>query len=262
MSQVFKVLGSVFAAVLLLKSGHTQARGTVGDVYIKQDTQWQALKLVSIDNDVPADPTYHAVMYTPSESKPTLQDIKNLTIQLRHAPLSQAVLSEGWRRLGNQEVTELERAGYVDYLKHNDFNKYADVTGQKVDELIASANAKYREAYALSEQKQFSQALDLYHEALDIFPMFIEAVDNIAFILMDHGQFQDAINAFDHSLAISPGATALYYKAQCYAEMREYQTAMYLFQQGMTQFPEKKAAFEEMVNKLNQVLESNRGAAQ
>ncbi|MBQ4838622.1 tetratricopeptide repeat protein [Pseudoalteromonas luteoviolacea] len=258
MPKIFTSLLFLFSSLLSTVEAHETSKNTLykeGDIYIKQKDKWETLKIINVGHDNPDDITLHVTFFEHSEKKPTKSSVEKLGVLVGHTTLSIAALAEGWESIGNKPVSKSELGYFYQYLKHNNFQKYAHVTGQKVDELIALANIKYKEAYALSEQKKFNEAISLYLEALDIFPPFYEAIDNIAFIFMDNGDCPEALKYFDHSLSINPNnVTARYYMGQCYIQLREYQAAASLYKDTMEQFPDEKEAFEKTYFLLLDVL--------
>lgn len=222
-----------------------------GDVLIKKEKLWKTVKILEVDKFENNQIILHTSVFDDVKNKPTLATLENIPVQILHAPISNEAFINSWELLGNQEIKNTDLGGFFEYLKHTNFPRYAEVTNQNVDELIALANAKYKEAYALGQESKLQEAISLYSEAINIFPIFIEAIDNIAFAYMDMGDNEKAIEFFDKSLSIEPkGFTALYYKGQCYINLRDRDSAMAIFKDGMTRFPEKKAAFEEIYLKL------------
>ncbi|ESP94208.1 MULTISPECIES: tetratricopeptide repeat protein [Pseudoalteromonas] len=260
MPKIFTSLICLFSSLLCVYTveAHETPKSTQykeGDFYVKQKDKWETLKIINVDSDNPDDTTLHVTFFQHSEKKPTESSVEQLGVLVGHTPLSTEALAEDWELIGNKPVKKSELGYFHEYLKHSNFQKYAHVTGQTVEELIALANTKYKEAYSLSEQKKFNDAISLYLEALNIFPMFYEAIDNIAFIYMDTGDCQEALKYFDHSLSINPSnVTARYYMGQCYIQLREYQAAASLYKDTMEQFPNEKEAFEKTYLLLLDVL--------
>ena len=222
-----------------------------GDVLIKKETTWQALKVLGVDKLEGKQATLHVLVFEDTKNKPSLSSLNKAQVQIYHAPIAANDFEESWELLGNKGISKSDLVGFIEYLKQTNFQRYTEITNQNINELISLANSKYKEAYALSKQSKFNEAIALYSEAVDIFPMFIEAIDNIAFAYMDMGDNENAIKFFDKSLSIEPnGFTALYYKGHCYINLRDRDSAMAIFKDGMSRFPEKKSAFEEIYIKL------------
>lgn len=225
-----------------------------GDVLVQKESLWKALKVLDIDKIEDKQVTLHVMVFENSKSKPSIKSLDKSPVKIYHAPIAAENFAQSWELLGNRNIENSELVGFIEYLKHTNFQRYAEVTNQNVDELISLANSKYKEAYALGKLSKYNEAIALYSEAVDIFPMFIEAIDNIAFTYMDMGDNENAIKYFDESLRIEPdGYTALYYKGQSYINLGDVDSAYTIFKEGMSRFPEKKSAFEEVYSKLQKI---------
>ncbi|MBQ4813316.1 hypothetical protein A7985_12580 [Pseudoalteromonas luteoviolacea] len=224
----------------------------IGDIFSFQENgAWQALKVLDTHTDEYNSTTVHVLIYKPSTTKPTLKSLRNQPILSYHAPLSHTLFTSDWQFVGHASPLSAELKPYINYLKHNDFKKYAAATDQKIDDLIFRANTQYTKGYALSQAAQYEQAIEAYKQAVNIFPLYYEAIDNIGFAYMDMGEFEKAIEYFDRSLGVYPeGATALYYKGMSYINLEDAANAIETFKQGIEAFPERKQAFEEMYNSL------------
>ncbi|MCF2857732.1 tetratricopeptide repeat protein [Pseudoalteromonas sp. SMS1] len=219
-----------------------------GDTFsFKDGDAWQTIKILDIHTDAHTNSTIHVLIYQPSESKPTLKTLRSQPILTYHAPTSEQLFTSQWLYIGNSTPQNSELKAYFNYLKHNDFKKYAAATNQKVDDLIFRANTLYTTGYALSQAAQYEQAITAYTQAINIFPLYYEAIDNIGFAYMDMGEYEKAIEYFDRSLAVYPqSSTALYYKGMSYINLEDIHNALATFKQGMEDFPEQKQIFEEM----------------
>lgn len=143
-----------------------------GDVLIKKAEQWEAIKILHVDK-FDNDETLHILVYEDTLLKPTLNELKRTTVKIEHAPISRSSFEKGWEVLGNEKVNDREFEGFINYLKHNDFQRYAEFTNQDLNDLISLANSKYKKAYSLSKDSKYNEALELYSEAVEIFPLFI-----------------------------------------------------------------------------------------
>jgi tetratricopeptide (TPR) repeat protein len=228
-----------------------------GDILVQKENSWKTLKILNVEKFEGKQTTLHAMIFEDSKDKPTLSSLEKTSVKIYHAPIAAMEFVTSWELLGNGTIKNSDLIGFIEYLKQTNFQRYAEFTNQNMDKLISLANLKYKNAYALGKQSNFKKAIELYLEAIDIFPMFIEAVDNIAFAYMDMGDNENAIRYFNKSLNLEPnGFTALYYKGQCFINLRDLDSAIDVFQDGMSRFPEKKAAFEEIYLKL-QNMRSN-----
>ncbi|AOT10843.1 tetratricopeptide repeat protein [Pseudoalteromonas luteoviolacea] len=223
----------------------------IGDVFTTNERGiWRTAKILDIDTNEQSS-TIHVLLYNTTKQKPKLEEVNTLSISTYHSTIAHAKLEKKWLFIGNDTPLKAELKGYINYLKSHDFNKYAEATNQKVDDLIFRANTLYTKGYALNQAAQYQQAIEAYKQAIHIYPMYFEAIDNIGFAYMDMGDFQTAITYFDRSLAINPqGMTALYYKGMCYINLEDFARAIEVFKQGMHAFPEQKQVFEEIYIKL------------
>ncbi|KZN33998.1 hypothetical protein N480_22675 [Pseudoalteromonas luteoviolacea S2607] len=224
----------------------------IGDVYTFQEHgSWQTLKVLDTHSDEVNSTTVHVLIYRPRAEKPTLKSLRTMSIMTYHAPLSHELFTSDWLYIGNSTPLSTELKPYINYLKHNNFKKYAAATGQKVDDLIFRANTQYTKGYALSQAAQYEQAIEAYTQAIKIFPLYYEAIDNIGFAYMDMGEFEKAIEYFDRSLSVYPqGVTALYYKGMSYINLEDINNAIETFKLGIETFPKQRQAFEEMYHSL------------
>ncbi|KZN55047.1 hypothetical protein N474_16380 [Pseudoalteromonas luteoviolacea CPMOR-2] len=227
----------------------------IGDIFSFQDGEaWQTIKILDIQTEAQTQTTVHVLIYQLSESKPTLHALRTQPILTYHTPVSQTLFSSKWFYIGNTTPQKSELKSYIKYLKNNDFKKYAEVTNQKVDDLIFRANTLYTKGYALSQAAQYQQAIAAYEQAISVFPLYYEAIDKIGFAYMDMGEFEKAIKYFDRSLEVYPkGTTALYYKGMSYINLEDLENALATFKQGMEKFPEQKETFEEMYQSLSKL---------
>ncbi|WP_152614573.1 tetratricopeptide repeat protein [Pseudoalteromonas luteoviolacea] len=225
----------------------------IGDVFTtKENGVWRTAKILDIDTNEQSS-TIHALLYNSTKHKPKLEEVNKLSVATYHSTIAHAKLEKKWLFIGNDTPLKAELKGYIHYLKSHDFNKYAEATNQKVDDLIFRANTLYTKGYALNQAAQYKQAIEAYKQAIHIYPMYFEAIDNIGFAYMDMGDFKTAINYFDQSLVVNPqGMTALYYKGMCYINLEDYVRASEVFKQGMHAFPQQKHVFEEIYIKLQQ----------
>lgn len=232
-----------------------------GDVLVQKENRWKTVKILNVEKlKGNSEVTLHVMFYEESKNKPTLSNMANFPVEIFHVPIDAKEFKHSWEWLGNTGVKTSDLVGFLAYLKQTHFSRYVEMTNQNMDELVSLANAKYRKAYALAEQHQFNEAIALYSEAVELFPLFIEAIDNIAFAYMDMGDNERAIEYFDQSLKIeSNGFTALYYKGKCLINIGELDSAIAIFKDGMSRFPEKRAAFEEVYLTLKKILSNRNG---
>lgn len=144
----------------------------------------------------------HVIIYTEVAEPPTFATLDQLQVWILHTPI--AADSFGNTVLvANRPVMPNELDGYLEYLKRTDFRRYAEETGQSVDQLIARAQAAFREGHAHSERGDHEAAIRSYEAASDAFPLYYEAIDNRAFCYMDIAEWPSAIAVFQESIAVN-----------------------------------------------------------
>jgi len=159
---------------------------------------------------------FHCMFYEPSPRRPTAETIESLNVAAWHAPVAAQAYRDGWEVLYSAPVSDRELGGFHEYLKLTDFSRYATETGQDVRILVSRANELYRQACALGAPEERQSAIDLYTKAIDIFPLFYEAIDNRAFTYMELGDYAAALRGFEESLRVNPtGNTAFFSRGEC-----------------------------------------------
>lgn len=234
---------------------------TSGDIISqrREDGSWHVVKILAVDEMPDNSATAHCLTYQPSAQKPTVGDMQNLQIYLPHSPVDVVEFSNGWQVIGNTPSTVAELSGFTEYLKHSDFQRYAEVVNQKVDDLVAEANRNFQLGQAARQEHQYTEAIEFYTIAFDQYPSFIEAIDNRAFVHMDMGQYSNAIRDFQRSLQLNPnGVTAFFAMGECLMKLEQYEEARLVFEAGLTKFPEKKDLFLEFYNKAAEFQQQGR----
>jgi len=203
-----------------------------------------------VDNLEDDSATAHCLTYQPCSRKPTVSLIKKLQVYLHHSPVDAAEFSQGWHLIGNTPSTISELSGFAEYLKRTDFKRYASITNQDIDALVAEANRYYQMGLVASQKRQFAEAIKWYSTAIEQFPQFFEAIDNRAFVHMDRGQYAKAIRDFQQSLQVNPtGVTAFFTMGECLMQLNRYDEASQVFEAGFTKFPDKKSLFADYYKK-------------
>lgn len=220
-----------------------------GDVIAQQkkDGSWHVLKILQVDDD-PDSPTAHCLSYNDAQSKPTIDGLSLLSVRIWHAPIAARSFSSGWERIGNRAATKDELVGFVEYLKLTDFPRYVAFTGQDSKTIVRRANEHYQHAYQLGDQGRREEAIAEYSKAVDLFPLFYEAIDNRAFTYMELGKYREALADFEDSLRVNPnGVTAFFSKGECLLRLGQAQKATAIFKEGIKRFPEQRANFEKFL---------------
>lgn len=230
-----------------------------GDV-ITQDKGhkgWSVIKVLLIDEMAGYGPTFHCLTYDSSTVLPTMDSVRQLPVRIYHAPVAGTAFARGWTVLGNEAASQEELVGFIEYLKLTDFPRYLAFTGQDSKELVGRANALYREACRLGDEGRRVDAIRIYDEVIDIFPLFFEAIDNRAFTFMELGDYQTALSGFEDSLRINPDGTAAFFsRAECLLRLGRFEMARDLFSEGIGRFPEQQEMFRKFRDIAQQALGS------
>jgi tetratricopeptide (TPR) repeat protein len=223
-----------------------------GDLIVQQANEgWAAIKILAVDTWPDGTSAAHCLTYIPTPGKPTVETLKSAKVRVWHAPINAGSFSKGWELIGNQAPSKDELVGFVEYLKLTDFPRYISFTGQDSKEIVRKANEHYKRAYALGDQGRRKEAIAAYSEAIDLFPLFYEALDNRAFTYMELGRFEDALRDFEQSLRVNPGGMAAFFsKGECLMKLRQFKAAESVFQEGVTRFPEKRAMFQQFLDRV------------
>lgn len=230
-----------------------------GDIIIQQKkgAGWNTIKILEIDQWPDGTKTAHCLMYKESKSKPTLPDVRSLDVYAFHTPIDAASFQTDWEIIGNIEPASDDLYGFIEYLKMTDFQRYANYTNQDINALVSEANATYKEAIALGEVGKHTEAIEHYSKAIEMFPLFYEAIDNRAFTYMDLGKYDNALSGFEESLRVNPnGLTAFFSKGECLLKLGRYEEAASIFKEGANKFPEKSQLFQGFYNKSKQFQEN------
>lgn len=237
------------AAVLSVKSG---------DMIVQQrDGMWRAVKVLAVDNWGDGTQAAHCMSYAPTPTKPTPESLMGEKVHVWHVPINARTFRSGWQLIGNKSPSARELAGFHEYLKRTDFPRYLTVTGKDVDTIIAAANGHYKRANSLGNSGKPREALIEYDKAIELFPLFYEAIDNQAFTYMELGEFETALKAFEDSLRVNPnGVTAFFSRGECLLKLGHLERAEAVFEEGIVKFPEQRdlfARFREVVRSQRQI---------
>ncbi|MGH8079908.1 MAG: tetratricopeptide repeat protein [Lysobacter sp.] len=202
-------------------------------IHRDEDGDWQTVYLLEVDRWPDGSEVFHCLSYAPVRERPSADALDALQVRIYHAPIDSAEFRAHWSVLHSRPVTDRDRLGFFEYLKHTDFPRYIEASGQDLSEVIARANAAYREGCALNEQAQPRQAIEHYTRAFELFPLFFEAIDNRAFSLMDLGEHVAALAGFEDSLRVNPqGEAALFSRGECLLKLGRYDEAEAAFREG------------------------------
>lgn len=266
---MFKEITKVFA-IILAAFGMSSADGNgapnsketlmvkPGDIFVQEDkTGWYAIKILAVDPWPEDSPSAHCLTYQSVSSKPTIQSLQQTPVLIWHAPIDAASFSQGWELIGNQVPVKEEFVGFVTYLKLTDFARYIAFTGQDSKEIVRKANEHYKRAHALGDEGRRTEAIDEYSEAIELFPLFYEAIDNRAFTYMELGKIEEALRDFDQSLQVNPnGMAAFFSKGECLMKLGDLKSAEAIFSEGMSRFPAQRPMFAKFL-KLVRDMQKN-----
>lgn len=223
-----------------------------GDLIVQQGKDgWRAIMILAVDSWPDGSFAAHCLTYKPVLTKPTVETVRQAPVFVWHAPIDAGSFQQGWERIGNQAPSKEELVGFVEYLKLTDFPRYLAFTGQDSKEIVRKANEHYKRAYALGDQGKRTEAIDEYGQAIDLFPLFYEAIDNRAFTYMELGRFNEALHDFEESLRVNPiGVSAFFSKGECLMKLGELKAAEAVFQEGQNRFPAQRAMFTEFLEQV------------
>ena len=226
-----------------------------GDVItLRQADGWHVVRVVAVDPWPDGTSVAHVLTYDVTAERPSLAAAASLPVRIMHAPVrAESYGEEGWERLGNTPVTPGQRAGFDEYLKHTDFPRYLTVTGQDAGQIVRAANEQYLRGNSLSEAGDHQGAIAAYDRAIDLFPLFFEAIDNRAFSYMDLGRYDLALEGFEASLRVEPdGIAAFFSRGECLLRLGRLDEAEMVFLEGQQRFPAKSSMFTEFLQLTRQ----------
>ena len=223
-----------------------------GDLIVQQSKgEWSSIKILAVDAWPDGSFSAHCLNYRPVPKKPTIESLRNAAVLVWHAPIDAASFQQGWERVGNEAPTKGEFIGFVEYLRLTNFPRYIAFTGLDPSEIVRKANEHYQRAYALGNDGNRVEAIAEYSLAIDLFPLFYEAIDNRAFTYMELGQFKEALLDFEESLQVNPtGVSAFFSKGECLLKLGEFMAAEKIFQEGQVRFPAERAMFTKFLEQV------------
>ncbi|MEV0297449.1 tetratricopeptide repeat protein [Nocardia sp. NPDC050710] len=235
---------------------YVEADVQVGDVLVgrRNSDEWAAVKVLAVDRWPDERQTLHCMMYRPTAERPTAATLGSLEVLAYHTPMSAQAFQNGWEVLCTCPVTPQDLVGFHEYLKRLDFRRYLEVTGQDLDTVVAQANSHFAAGGVLNDQQRHQEAIAEYTSAVELFPLFYEAIDNRAFSHMNLGNFQSALDDFQHSLRLFPeGEAANFSSGECLLRLGRLGEAEVIFQAGAvysTDYRELHQKFLDLVREL------------
>lgn len=228
------------------RDGQESAR-RAGDVLVRADQDgWQAVKLLAVDKDAEGNQLAHCLCYALSDNKPSTESLQHAEVASRHTIIDAETLDAGWEKLTHAAPSQNELAGFAEYLKQTDFPRYITITGQNAREIVHQANDHYKRARQLADDAKPYEAIAEFGKAIELFPLFYEALDHRGHTQMTLGNYRAALDDFVLSLWVHPnGMVALLAKGDCLMELGDHAAAEAIFQAGRVRFPEHRPTFTE-----------------
>ncbi|MBL4667611.1 MAG: tetratricopeptide repeat protein [Sneathiella sp.] len=258
---IFKYIQAILITILifLALSNVSVAQPAIGKLEVNkgdlisqknENGDWSVVKVLEVDKWPDGTYTAHCLTFKPTKQKPKMSNIESLDVFSFHAPIDAASFSTGWNLIGNSIPKNSELVSFTEYLRLTDFQRYAKITNQDVNSLVSEANAYYKSAISAGEKGDHREAISLYSKAINLFPLFYEAIDNRAFTYMDTGEYSKAMSDFNQSLQVNPnGLSAFFSIGECLLKLGKYTEAMEVFKEGAVKFPEKNPLFKKFYNK-------------
>lgn len=183
--------------------------------------------------------TYHCSSYVLLDRLPTIDEVPGLPMLTMHAPIDGASIEQNGKVLGNRRVLPADLAGFHEYLKRTNFKRFVEETGYDLSVQIPIAQRHYLRGNQLADEKRFREAIDAYSNALDVFPLFMEALDNRGLTYMDIGEFEKAVNDFSSSISQhGPNQIPLCSIGECFLKLGRFVEAEQVFQDCITRWPD------------------------
>jgi tetratricopeptide (TPR) repeat protein len=182
-----------------------------GDIfYTEYEDQFHVYKLLRKDE---AEETFHVLCYAPLNEEPTLSSLHQLEVNSYHAPVHPEGFADA-TFLIHSTVTEDELIGFYEYQKQMD---------EEFDAIANAATQHYQQAYALTDEGKYEEAIAAYSKAIELLPTFYEAIDNRAFCKMDMARWRDAIEDFKLSLQVNPDSLLAEFSiGECYYRLGDF----------------------------------------
>ncbi|MFX0099780.1 MAG: tetratricopeptide repeat protein [Candidatus Hodarchaeota archaeon] len=214
-----------------------------GDIlYAETDNEYNVYKILKLEYINDEFFCYHVLSYRPIKDMIGIEDVEKLDVFVMHSPIA---TMEGCQLLGNIPVEEGELYGYYTYLKMTDFPRYAEETGQVIEEIVEESLKYFNAGNAFCKEERFEKAIVEFSKAIDLLPHFHEAIDNRGLTYMDLGDLDNAIRDFDLSLSYKPDNTiAIFSIGECFFKMGMLEEAERQFEDVLEIDPDDALAME------------------
>ena len=228
---------------------------TPGDIVVFQlkggqcQGMWGVNKVLAVDQYPSVSSTIHCLTFHPQKSKPMPECVAGLPVLIWHSPMSATGFEAAAEVLCHEEVLDKEKMGFIDFLKRTNLIRYCEVTGQDLSTLIKKAMEHYNNANELCEQGQKEAGIQEYERAVELYPTYFEAIDNMAFTYMELGDYQSALDSFEESLQANPdGSAAFFSKGECLLRLGKIEDAIAALKQSSIRFPSTKSMCDRLLN--------------
>lgn len=212
-----------------------------GDIfYTYFNNQYHVYKLLVFDRDIEC---YHVLSYKGIDTLPSIENIDSLEVYIYHSPVDKNGF-QGAVFMENGPVTADDLIGYHEYLRQTQDAAY----------YVPVANEYYNTGLRLTDEKKYTEAIDAYSKAIDLFPEFFEAIDNRAFCKMDLGLWSDAIEDFEASLEVNPGSLLAEFSiGECYLRLGDYKKSKMQFEKAVVIDPDHQLS-KDFLKKVNDLI--------
>lgn len=197
---------------------------------------------------------YHVLIYANQVSLPEADFVPQLPIQTLHAPLAADDVNRNFSFLAHISVENEEINGYLEYLKHTDFSRYLEKVGLSQTEVLRAAQEAYNNGILFHDSNDFEKAVYEYEKAVDLFPLFYEALDNAGFANMRLGRFKEAIRFFQRSYEVQPESHVAFFEiGECLYKLGDLEKAKIHLQQGLKIWPTQEV-FHELLKRMEKQI--------
>lgn len=217
------------------------------------DGSFALIKILEVDDKQVGDvqwQVYHVLIYANQVVFPEAAFIPQLAIQALHTPLAADDVDRNFTLFVHIPVENKELNGYLEYLKHTDFSRYLEKAGLNQNEVLHAAQEAYNNGILFHDSNDFEKAICEYEKAVDLFPLFYEALDNAGFANMRLGRFNEAIRFFQRSYEVQPESHVAFFEiGECLYKLGDLEKAKIHLQQGLKIWPAQEV-FHELLEKL------------
>jgi tetratricopeptide (TPR) repeat protein len=199
-----------------------------GDVvFARKGDQFHILRILKIDLEFD---TFHVMMYKPYFELPERGAVQELEVSLWHTLVDGESIERQFTFVDNVAVSQEDLCGYIEYLKRTDFPRYLRETDQDADTVVQEAVRHYNHGCNLSDLRKPREAFEAYSRAIEMFPMYYQAIDNRGLTRMELGDLRGAIDDFWESLRVRPNnPLPVFSVGECYFKLQDYSTALEYF---------------------------------